>query len=54
MNSILFLGYHFGPTFRIGYGAANLYFYYSATGLFRKDRGPDVYPFSAGFSINAL
>jgi len=46
--------FHFGPTFRIGYGAANLFFYYSVTNFFKKDSGPDLHPFSAGFSINAL
>ena len=46
--------FRFGPTFRIGYGAANLFFYYSVTSLFKRDSGPDVHPFSAGFSINGL
>ena len=46
--------FHFGPTFRIGYGAANLFFYYSVTNYFKKDSGPEIHPFSAGFSINAL
>lgn len=46
--------FHFGPTFRIGYGATNFFFYYSVTSLFKKDSGPDIHPFSAGFTINAL
>jgi len=49
-----FTKFHFGPTFRIGYGAVNLFAYYSVTNFFKKDSGPDVHPFSAGFSINAL
>ncbi|GIV34941.1 MAG: hypothetical protein KatS3mg031_2476 [Chitinophagales bacterium] len=43
----------FAGTFRIGYGAVNLFFSYTITNLF-KDEGPKVHPFSAGFSINGL
>ena len=46
--------FQFGPTFRIGYGSVNLFAYYSVTNFFKKDKGPDLHPFSAGFSINAL
>jgi hypothetical protein len=46
--------FRFGPTFRIGYGSVNLSFYYSALSLFKKDAGPDIHPFSAGFTINGL
>jgi len=46
--------FHFGPIFRIGYGATNLFFYYSVTNLFKNDSGTDIHPFSAGISINAL
>ena len=46
--------FQFGPTFRIGYGASNVFFYYSVTNLFKQDSGPDIHPFAAGFSINAL
>ncbi len=46
--------FRFGPTFRIGYGAINIFAYYSVLSHFKKDNGPDVHPFSAGFSINAL
>lgn len=46
--------FQFGPTFRIGFGSINLFVYYAVTNLFRKDKGPQVRPFSAGFSINAL
>lgn len=46
--------FRFGPTFRIGYGSVNLSFYYSALSLFKKDAGPEVHPFSAGFTINGL
>jgi hypothetical protein len=44
--------FRFGPTFRIGYGSINLCFYYSVLSLF--DEGPDIHPFSAGFTINGL
>ncbi len=43
----------FAGTFRIGYGAVNLFFSYTITSLF-KDEGPEIHPFSAGFSINGL
>ncbi len=46
--------FRFGPTFRVGYGAFNLFFYYSVTNMFAKDEGPIVRPFSAGISINGL
>lgn len=46
--------FRFGPTFRIGYGAVNLSFYYSVLSLFKNDSGPDIHPFSVGITINAL
>ncbi|MDZ4847084.1 MAG: porin family protein [Chitinophagales bacterium] len=46
--------FRFGPTFRIGYGSVNLSFYYSVLSLFKNDLGPDVHPFSVGFTINGL
>ncbi len=49
-------GYHLNPfkadvTFRIGWGWINLFGNYSVTTLFRKDRGPELYPFSAGITL---
>lgn len=46
--------FRFGPTFRIGYGSTNIFFYYSVLDFFKKDSGPDLHPFSVGFSINGL
>lgn len=46
--------FRFGPTFRIGYGSTNIFFYYSVLSLFKKDSGPDIHPFSVGFSVNGL
>ena len=46
--------FRFGPTFRIGYGSTNLCFYYSVLSLFKNDLGPDIHPFSVGFTINGL
>ena len=43
-----------GPTFRIGYGAFNVFAFYSVTHLFKKDRGPEMTPFSIGISFNTL
>ncbi|MBN2747396.1 MAG: DUF2807 domain-containing protein [Bacteroidales bacterium] len=36
-------------TMRIGWGPINLYANYGITTMFRKDRGPELYPFSIGF-----
>jgi len=46
--------FKFGPTFRIGYGAINLYTFFNITKLFKSNEGPDVYPFSVGLTINGL
>ena len=46
--------FRFGPTFRIGYGSANLFFYYSVLSLFKNDKGPTVNPFSVGLTVNGL
>lgn len=43
-----------GPTFRVGWGAFNLFGFYSVTELFKKDRGPSMTPFSIGISFNTL
>lgn len=36
---------------RFGYGIINLYATYSMNTLFQKDRGPELYPFSAGITL---
>ncbi len=38
-------------TVRIGWGPLNLYGTYSITEMFRKDRGPELYPFSIGLIL---
>lgn len=48
--------FHLNPlkadvTVRIGWGKLNLYGNYSLLGLFREDRGPELYPFSAGITL---
>lgn len=43
-----------GPTLRVGYGAFNLYGFYSLTNLFKKDQGPDMNAFSIGLAITVL
>ncbi|MCB0510238.1 MAG: outer membrane beta-barrel protein [Chitinophagales bacterium] len=43
-----------GPTFRIGYGAFNVFAYYSVLDLFKKNEGPSMTPFSIGLSITGL
>lgn len=42
-----------GPTLRIGYGGFNIFAFYSVTELF-NDNGPNMTPFSIGFSITGL
>ncbi len=37
---------------RIGWGIVNLYGTYAITPLFIKDRGPELYPFSVGITLN--
>lgn len=43
-----------GSTFRIGYGNYNLIAYYSIGTLFNRDKGPEIHPFSIGFSFNGF
>ncbi len=46
--------FRYGPTFRIGYGAFNVFGYYNLGELF-KEAGPDgIHPFTVGISINGL
>lgn len=43
-----------GPTFRLGYGFANLIMYYDLLPLFKEGRGPKMTPFSIGFAFTTL
>lgn len=43
-----------GPTARIGIGALNIQGFYSLTGLFKKDRGPAMTPWSVSLFISAF
>ena len=42
----------YGYTVRIGYGILNLFATYYQTPLFENDKGPELYPFTIGFSAN--
>lgn len=49
--------FRYGPTFRVGYGAFNLYGFYGANKLFKTDTDLDkseFHQFSIGLSINGL
>ena len=46
--------YRLGYTARVGYANFNLFWYQSLTPLFKKGEGPDIIPFSIGFSFNSL
>jgi len=41
----------YGVTARVGWKFINLTGFYSLTGLFKKDKGPEVYPISVGISL---
>ncbi len=43
--------WRYGPTFRLGYKWINVWGYYQLSNMFRKDRGPDLYPISVGIMI---
>jgi hypothetical protein len=46
--------FRYGPTFRIGYGAFNIFGFYNLGEVF-KDGGPaGIHPYTVGFSINGL
>ncbi len=44
----------YGPTLRIGYKWIDIFTYYSMTSLFKKDKGPQMYPVSVGFTVSPL
>ncbi len=41
----------YGPTFRIGYKFVTVYAYYQLSGIFEKNRGPEMRPLSLGITI---
>ena len=43
--------FRYGVTARIGWKFINLTGFYSLTGLFKKTKGPDLYPISVGISL---
>ncbi|HAN77578.1 MAG TPA: hypothetical protein DCQ31_07295 [Bacteroidales bacterium] len=43
--------YRYGVTARLGYGALRLFANYDLVPLFKKNLGPEVYPFSAGLVL---
>ncbi len=43
--------YRYGLTARIGWKWVQAFGYYSLSNLFKKDKGPDMYPISVGISI---
>jgi hypothetical protein len=43
--------FQFGPTIRFGYDWFQVSAYYSVTQIFEKGLGPDLYPFSVGFTF---
>ncbi len=43
--------FRYGITARLGWKFINLTGFYSLTGMFKKDQGPDMYPVSIGISL---
>jgi len=43
--------FRFDATLRIGWGLINLFGTYSVSTLFKKDKGPELYPFSVGLTL---
>lgn len=43
--------FRYGVTARLGWKFINLTGFYSLTGLFKKDKGPELYPISVGISF---
>lgn len=44
--------YRYGATVRIGWKWIQAYGYYSLSHLFKKDKGPDMYPISIGITVS--
>ncbi len=43
--------FRYGITARVGWKFVNFMGFYSLSGLFKKDKGPDLYPISVGISL---
>ena len=50
-NSFHLAPFKFDVSLRFGYGIINLYATYSLNTMFQKNRGPELYPFSAGITL---
>lgn len=50
-NSFHLAPFKFDVSLRFGYGIINLYATYSLNTMFQKNRGPELYPFTAGISL---
>lgn len=46
--------FRYGPTFRFGYGAFNIFGFYNLGQLFTEDGPSGIHPFTVGISINGL
>lgn len=46
--------YRYGPSLRIGYGEISFVAFYSMSGIFDENFGPDIRPFSIGISFNSF
>lgn len=46
--------FRYGITARIGYGKVNLFGYYSLTNLFKKGKGPELFPVSVGVVVTPI
>ena len=44
--------YRYGATVRIGWKWVQVFGYYSLSKLFKKDKGPDMYPISIGITVS--
>lgn len=50
-NSFHLAPFRFDAGVRLGYGVINLFFNYSLNTMFQKDRGPELYPWTAGITL---
>jgi hypothetical protein len=48
------MGYHYGALARVGWKYVSLSAFYSLTPLFKKDKGPEMYPISVGITITPM
>jgi hypothetical protein len=50
-NSFHLAPFKFDVSVRFGYGIINLYATYSLNTMFQENRGPELYPFTAGITL---